>query len=475
MDKNRNWISKSVRQKLRNYKAKLWGIPIKIAVALSKMKRARKTRSPLEKTMQDFSSRYGTDYITTILAKGWITPGKMFDELGSIFEQNRKLFILGDEADVSRLRHKLSFLDVPIEAHAIPARKLLNDFAELKRISELQGYTLIIAYQGEGWSDAVATALIATEKYYLNVNMFYEGDFIGVIPESGDYCGIFAVYTKGKVYLKHQNMLVTTICNLNCEYCLNYNPYNKHQKHFDMQELKHCVDIYFSKIDRVGFFELTGGEPTLYPNLQELILYIAQKYGDKIDEFTFVTNGSTVFSDEFCELLKENNVTVLIDDYTAAVPRLEENLSKLKERLKKVGTKFIVYPQMREFLKSFPPKRENMNLTEEGLKEKYRICTIGVQNLRDGRLCSCTYHAFAVNAGLIPDNTSDWFDLSTMPDDLLGKKTLIEFRCGFNQNGYTAWCRFCNGVQTINTNYAPAAEQVKGHLEWDINDPTYLN
>ena len=270
-------------------------------------------------------------------------------------------------------------------------------------------------------------------------------------------------------------MLVTTICNLNCEYCLNYNPYNKHQKHFDIQELKRCVDIYFSKIDRVGFFELTGGEPTLYPDLQELILYVAQKYGGKIDEFTFVTNGSTVLSDEFCELLKENDVIVLIDDYTMAVPGLEKNLNELKEKLKKIGTKFIVYPQVREFLKSFPPKRENMDLTEEGLKEKYRACTIGVQNLRDGRLCSCTYHAFAVNAGLIPDNISDWFDMSAMPDDLLSKKALIEFRCGFNQKGYTAWCRFCNGVQTINTNYAPAAEQVKGRLEWDINDPTYLD
>ena len=154
---------------------------------------------------------------------------------------------------------------------------------------------------------------------------------------------------------------------------------------------------------------------------------------------------------------------------------MEANLTRLRDKLERLKVDFIIYPKVREFLKSFPPMRKNMELTEVELRQKYRDCTIGVQNLRDGRLCSCTYHAFAVNADLVPDDVSDWLDMNEMTDDLLSKKILIEFRCGFNQKGYTTWCRYCNGVQTINKNYAPAAEQVKGHLDWDINNPTYLD
>lgn len=431
----------------------------------------------LGETMRAFSERYGMNYIPTMLERGWETPGKMFDELGGIFEQNRKLFILGDKVDVDRLRHKLSFLDVPIGALAIPAKELLSDPAELKRVSEMTayGYTMVIGYQVTGEPDAVAVALIALGKHYLNVNVFYEGNFCGTIPKTGDYCGIFAIYADGKVYLKHQNMLVTTICNLNCEYCLNYNPYNKSQKHFNIEELKKSVDIYFSHIDKVGLFELTGGEPGLYPNLRDIICHIVHDYRSKIDEFSFVTNGSVVFTDEFCEMLKENQVLVYIDDYTEAVPRMESTLEQLVEKLKRIGTRYVVYPKVREFLKSFPPERENMRLSGEELKEKYRACTNGCQNLRDGRLCSCTHHAFAVNAKLIPDDDNDWFDMGAMSDDALGKRALIEFRCGFNLKGYTSWCRYCNGLESINKNYAPAAEQVKGYLEWDINDPTYLD
>ena len=466
MGKYTNWIPKPIRRKLWPYKARLLGLPVE---PILKVEQDEKDWTSLQETMRAFSNKYGTGYIPAMLAKGWEIPGKMFDELGGIFEQNRRLFILGDRVDVERLRKNCAL--------AAPAQELLCDPGELERISVLTscGYTTVVAYQTPSESEAVVAALTNLGKHFLNVNLFYEGDFIGTIPKTGDYCGMYAVYTEGKVYLKHQNVLVTTVCNLNCEYCLNYNPYNKHQKHFDLVELKRCVDIYFSHIDRVGFFELTGGEPALYPELQKLIVYIASNYRHKIDEFTFVTNGSTVFSDEFCNILKENRVIVLIDDYTETVPRLEANLTRLRDKLERLKVDFIIYPKVREFLKSFPPMRKNMELTEVELRQKYRDCTIGVQNLRDGRLCSCTYHAFAVNADLVPDDVSDWLDMNEMTDDLLSKKILIEFRCGFNQKGYTTWCRYCNGVQTINKNYAPAAEQVKGHLDWDINNPTYLD
>lgn len=474
MGKYTSWIPKPIRKKLWPYKARLLGLPLEEILAAEQ---SRKDWAPLQDTMRSFSERYGTGYILAMLEKGWATPGRMFDELGGIFEQNRKLFVLGNKADVDRVQQDLSFLNVPIGTLALPAQDLLGDQDELKRVSELTscGYTTLIAYQNASEQQAVATALTVLGKHFLDVNLFYELDFGGFGCRTGDFCSIFSVYTNGKVYLKHQNMLVTTVCNLNCEYCLNYNPYNKHQKHFDLEELKRNVDIYFSHIDRVGLFQLTGGEPSLYPDLSEIIRYVGRNYRNKINKFAFVTNGSTVFSDEFCQILREYQVVPQVDDYTAAVPRLRENYSHLRDKLEQSGAPFEMLPKLDGFVKSFPPLRKNMELTEGELKKKYRACTFGVQNLRDGRLSSCTYFAFAVNAGLIPDDDTEWFDMGAMSDDILSKKKLVEFRSGFDLKGYTNWCRYCNGHYTINPPSAPAAEQVTGHLEWDINNPTYLD
>lgn len=354
MGKYTNWIPKPIRRKLWPYKARLLGLPVE---PILKVEQDEKDWTSLQETMRAFSNKYGTGYIPAMLAKGWEIPGKMFDELGGIFEQNRRLFILGDRVDVERLRKKLCFLNVPIGDLAAPAQELLCDPGELERISVLTscGYTTVVAYQTPSESEAVVAALTNLGKHFLNVNLFYELDFCGFSAKTGDFCGIFSVYTDGKVYLKHQNMLLTTICNLNCEYCLNYNPYNKHQKHFDLEELKRNVSIYFSHIDRVGLFQLTGGEPSLYPNLQELILYIAHNFGNKIDRLSLITNGTVIFSEEFLKMLKENHVFVEIDDYSEAVPRLEQNIRQLREKLEQIGTQFVIYPKLRTFLQSFPP------------------------------------------------------------------------------------------------------------------------
>jgi hypothetical protein len=435
-----------------------------------------KENDPLLRDVKLFSDKYGRSYIDTVLTGGWTNPGHMFDELGRIFERNRNIFILGETADIARLTRKLEFLQLTIDSFSISASRLLEEPSVLNELSKFsgKGYTAIVAYSDKNLADKVTEQFLRLGRHFFNVNIFHEIDFSGIAPRTGDYLGVFAVYTIGKVYLKHNNLLVTTVCNLNCEYCLNYNPYNKHPAHFNLEALKNCIDIYFSRVDRVGFFELTGGEPMLFPYLQELFTYISNTYRYKIDDLNFVTNASVIPDDEFCAFLKHHNITAIIDDYSEAIPDIKENLVKTIETFQKNGTNVIIYPRVREFLQSFPPLRGSASDDKQGLQEKYRKCFIGVQNLRDGRLCSCTYMAFAVNAGLLPDNADDWFDIASMGTTDNDRKQLIEFRAGFNKKGYVDFCKYCNGLQTINNHTAPAAIQARGKLTWDINNPTYL-
>ena len=82
------------------------GLPVE---PILKVEQDEKDWTSLQETMRAFSNKYGTGYIPAMLAKGWEIPGKMFDELGGIFEQNRRLFILGDRVDVERLRKNCAF------------------------------------------------------------------------------------------------------------------------------------------------------------------------------------------------------------------------------------------------------------------------------------------------------------------------------------------------------------------------------
>lgn len=430
-------------------------------------------RSVLEH-MREISRDYGNDYVKRKLIRGWEQPGKMFDELGEVFRKNNKLFLIGEEDDIERLMHKLRFIGVPAEHRAISEKDVLDGNGIEKISFQMEGYTVILGFDSIDICKQLIDKMTATGKFFHNVNVFIEEDFVSIRDDKGDYCSIFAVYTTGKVYLKHQNILATTVCNLNCEYCLNYNPYNRQQRHFSLDELKNSVDIYFSHIDRVGFFELTGGEPMLSPVLKDIVVYIGEHYREKIDMFTIVTNGTVIPDEVLLLAVKKYGLTIIVDDYTAAMPQSEDKLNELIKKLKEYEVQMIVNPKIREFLKTFPPQKKNMEMSEDGLKEKYCRCTLLFQNLRDGRLCSCTYQAFAVNAGLIEDDDSNWFDMSQMTGDIEDKKKLVEFRCGFNPKGYVDWCRYCNGLQKINQSKAPAAEQAKGRLEWDIASPVFL-
>lgn len=466
-----------IRQKLYPYKEKLYKKIYTHKLDTLKSGHRIEDEPPMTRDMRAFSEKYGTGYMRAMLERGWQEPGRMFDEIGGIFAYNRKLFILGEQEDINRMTRKVDFLGTQVDVLAISAQNLLSSADTIKKIvhDTRFGYTVIVAYRKPEETGAVVGMLAYLDWHFPNVNLFSEARFCGdLVPGPDIYLGIFSVYAAEKVYLMHNNLLTTTICNLNCEYCLNYTPYIKHPRHFDLEELKRSADIYFSHVDRVGLFELTGGEPLLNVALQDALQYIAANYGNKIGVLCFVTNGSVVPSDSFCKFLRAHHIFVFLDNYVEAIPKIKPTFTQTVEKLEKYGIAYSC-PQVKEFVKSFPPLRNNMRLSGRELQEKYRRCLIGAQNLRDGKICSCTYHAFAVNAELISDDEDNWFDLSSMTESILDKRSLVEFRHGFNKKGYVDWCKYCNGHITLNTRVAPAAQQVKGKLDWDIDDPVFLD
>lgn len=82
----------------------------------------------------------------------------------------------------------------------------------------------------------------------------------------------------------------TRRCNMNCCHCLRGEPQN-----IDM-DINHVAAL-FKHIDRVGVLTLSGGEPSLVPEVLIKIIDLAVKYETEIESFYIATNGKEVSED----------------------------------------------------------------------------------------------------------------------------------------------------------------------------------
>lgn len=394
----------------------------------------------------------------------WTNKGHEFDELGEKFIKNKNILLLGKEEECEKIKKKLDFLGVEIRTIT---DFITNEKPKLNLLEKLSTRIKTTALFNSNFKGVVIFAGNTINRYALkhikrkieeyNILSYADFEFLQ------KYLSIFAVYVADKVYFKDNSFLCTTICNLNCEYCLNFSPYDKNQQHYDIARLKRDVDIFFNCVDRVGLFHISGGEPFLYSSLAELIAYIYDNYKDKIYEIGVATNGTTIPSDELCETIKRCNVRLEIDDYTRAIPRLKDLVDKIREKLKNFDIEPVVHITD-QFVEMFPPRTMYGDLGEEVLRKHYDSCGADFREFKNGKLSDCNYSSFATQAGMIQYNEDDYYDFEKFEPEK--KKELVEFRLGYCIRGYAEFCKCCEGLPRINKFTSPGGGQAKGKYEF---------
>lgn len=96
---------------------------------------------------------------------------------------------------------------------------------------------------------------------------------------------------KDLLYIEY---LSSTVCNYKCNYCYPESHDGKHRFTNDLETLKknlgHALKIYREHFNKKKIrINITGGEPTLWPQLGEFAEYFNQEYNCNV---TIVTNGS---------------------------------------------------------------------------------------------------------------------------------------------------------------------------------------
>ncbi len=154
-----------------------------------------------------------------------------------------------------------------------------------------------------------------------------------------------------KEITKRGVLYVGFLCNLQCKFC--YYRYMKNKKWRDIDKLKKRASRirYFY---RNGFVDITGGEPTIYPHIFELVKY-CQTIGLKP---TIITNGIALADKSICERFKQNGINDFLvsiyglgetADYITGAKNVAEKQRRALENLRELNISFRINVTVHRF------------------------------------------------------------------------------------------------------------------------------
>ncbi len=404
----------------------------------------------------------------------WQNKGFEFEELGKRFQESSKLIFIGEDFDQAHyyvnkpIEKLLDFLDVDIEFIKFPKK-----FMRLGLVTKLLLLFYIKKYKLKDEKAVIIPHCHYSEICCINKLTKYLKRFLpqSLIYHTNDffekYLSVYSAYTQNKTYLRDTCIIVTTICTLNCKYCLNFTPFIQNPAAISLDKLKEEASIYFKSIDKVSFFQISGGEPLSYKELPEYIEWLAENYNNQIGQILLATNGTLIPNEKLTDVLKRHKIILLLDNYTDAVPRTKQTRDKLIKHLNENGIDYRNYESGQKFFKFFPANEDYSLWSEEDLISRADKCW-GLQpcrNLRNGRIYYCNFSSFAVTAGIIQDDPVNYYDLNN--PNLVNKKELMEFALGYSELGYDTFCKLCNGINSANTLTRDiAGRQASGKIKW---------
>lgn len=278
------------------------------------------------------------------------------------------------------------------------------------------------------------------------------------------FISIWSWKYKNQIAASYIETSITTFCSLRCKKCAGYIPFIKKPRHRELEDILGDVDKLFGVFDFIARFRLLGGEPLIYPHLLEVIDAIGKKYRGKIGEFTIVTNGTIIPSDDLLKTMKRYNANFSVSDYSGCGSRIATS-DQYKNFMKKCDENQVryFYNKLLRWMDLGSPI-EKQNLSENELRTRYEDCKLDRRSLFNGKVYACVNQASAHIGGLYGDK-ADGDDLIKL-DDLSGLSKKEAFdkwylfdTVGTKKQGYISFCDYCNGEGSLNANFIPVAEQ----------------
>jgi hypothetical protein len=259
-------------------------------------------------------------------------------------------------------------------------------------------------------------------------------------------------------------LIVTLRCNLKCRLCAAYSPYYKAPFHPEKEYLFKCIDRYFELTDHVGSFTISGGEPLIRSDLDEIVKYL-YPYKDRVDRFDIITNGTIIPSDNLLKALLPlgNKLGIIIDDYGNSLSKNAQNAYEKFSSIKEARVNIRDYHSKDMHCGGwvdFGVSEKSIKKSDVEAKALFAKCA-HPQHLKfcialvNGMLWSCTPIRRLVEIGVIPTLPEEVFDLfdGSIPDEVLRTriKNLYNAEC-------LSACAHCNGMCEDSERFLPAEQ-----------------
>lgn len=380
----------------------------------------------------------------------WTHKGHQFDALGSQILKVKRIYIFGAGENGQYLYSQIKgmvevcgFIDNDVKKQQ--GGYLGKPVCSLQQLSGSQQDFYIVVAASQVNTPCIVRQL-EQAGYTLNVNLF-------VMKE---YLEIFMLYGSNKLYIDNCTISITQRCTLNCEKCSVLTPNLKAAAHYDVDTVRKDADILFNAVDMVNVFGLLGGEPFLHPELYEIVDYIGSRYRKQINRFVITTNATILPSEKLLDLFVRDHITVVISDYTEALPNLKKAVAQFLNCIDCAGIDCEISKTDRWI--DFGYDWVNKNDTSEAdMTNFFDRCKMPCRLMQNGTFYYCANSKFAINAEMNKQDPANTYDLSGF--DRKNKKTLFEFDSGYNDVGYINMCRKCNGYLSINQNFVEVAKQ----------------
>ena len=177
--------------------------------------------------------------------------------------------------------------------------------------------------------------------------------------------------TSGTSPLWRGEILLTCRCNFNCSYCQGLDPVDD----ISYADAKYCIELWLSEgLKNIRF---SGGEPTLYPGITDLV-EMSRKGG--VERIGLSTNGSRSFS--FYERLVKRGVDDISISLDANEPILADRMagvpnqwSRVVQNIKALAKMTYVSVSIVFTEENLPKAKEMINFVHELNVDDIRIVT----------------------------------------------------------------------------------------------------
>lgn len=269
--------------------------------------------------------------------------------------------------------------------------------------------------------------------------------------------------------MERSAIAITYRCSLKCKLCGAYAPYYKNPKHFTMEYLKNAIDAYFDVVTYVEKFVITGGEPFLHENLDELITYMFENYKGEEKRFGHIeifTNGTIVPKSDLLKAMefRGDALRVCVDDYGP-------NLSTKVQEIDRVFTERGINHKIRKYYGKDAhcggwvdySDLSQKHFCQKDIEEKFRKCAYTnkmqfcfiIKNRGEMHPCSPSYRCMEL--GITEIDEKEYIDLFDRKTSVEEKRMKIK---RILESDSLRACAFCNGLCEDSERFAPAEQMV---------------